>query len=210
MLNVGYLVPFMVLKALPDFDSYLVVLVEKGILAQLPKRHAMRKFRIGETGWASVFAIKGSRVTLSQKSTQYVRKITEFILAPFIQSGAIKVKRVAKISAGNFYKVAVQCDNGMSPKALVKASMPYLKKAIDYLNEKIILVKYSDDIQEYIANALTPAPIEEVRKVIYFKDMKEANVYVTKEYAGYFLGPKGQNVSTASKLTGCKIIIIPT
>jgi N utilization substance protein A len=98
----------------------------------------------------------------------------------------------------------------MSAKQLVKTSMPYLKKTIDHLSEKVILVKYSDDIKEYVANALTPAPAEEVWNVIYFKEMNEANVYVTKEYAGYFLGTKGQNVATASKLTGCKITIIPT
>ncbi len=70
MLKVGYLIPFTVIKNMPDHDSYLTVIPQKGILAQLPKKYARKEYRIGDSDWASVFMIKGARITLSQKSSQ--------------------------------------------------------------------------------------------------------------------------------------------
>ena len=210
MLKVGYLVPFMVLKGLPDYDSYLTTLINKGILAQLPKKYALRQYKIGETGWASIFGIKGSRIILSQKSPQYVRKILEYLLSPLIQEEKIKFKRVAKVAGSHFYKVAVESSNGVSGKEIVQMCLPYFKGKIkDYVDEKIILVKYSKDIKQYVINSLIPAPLEQIEKVIHIKDMNETNVYVDEKYAGLFLGAKGKNAATASKLTGIRIIIIP-
>lgn len=207
MLNIGYLVPFTILKGLPDYEAYLVVLIDKGILAQLPKKYAMRDYKIGETGWASVFNIQGARVTLSQKSTQYVRKIVEHILSPLIQDRVIKVKRVAKMAGGSFYKVAVEPLIGMSGSELLNEVKPYLKETKEYLSEKVIIVKYSNDVKEYIANSLVPAPVDKIGHIMILEDLKKANVIVSEEYVGKFLGPKAMNVLTAAKLTGYNINI---
>jgi transcription antitermination factor NusA-like protein len=207
MLNIGYLVPFTILKGLPDYEAYLVVLIDKGILAQLPKRYAMRDYKIGETGWASVFNIQGARVTLSQKSTQYVRKVMEHILSPLIQDGMIKVKRVAKMAGGSFYKVAVESLTGMSGSELLNEVKPYLEETKEYLAEKVIIIKYSSNVKEYIANSLVPAPGDKIRQIMIFENMKLADVKVSEEYVGKFLGPKAMNVLTAAKLTGYKIEI---
>jgi N utilization substance protein A len=205
MLNIGYLVPFTILKGLPDYEAYLVLLINKGIMAQLPKKYAMKNYKIGETGWASVFKIHGSRVTLSQKSTQYVRKIMEHILSPLIGDGIIKVKRVAKMAGGSFYKVAVESLT-MSGGELFKEVRPYLEETKEYLAEKVIIVKYSNDIKEYIANSLVPAPVDRIEHMRISEDMK-AKVLVPEEYAGKFIGPKAMNVLTAAKLTGYRIVI---
>jgi len=205
MLNIGYLVPFTILKALPDYESYLVVLIDKGVLAQLPRKYAMRPYRIGESGWASVFNMKGSRITLSQKSTQYVRKIMEHILTPLLQENRIKVKRVAKMADGTFYKVAVESLTGKSGGDLLNEVRPYLEKTKEHISEKVIIVKYSSDLEEYIANSLVPAPIGKIGNIMVFEGMKEAEVKVPKEFVGKFLGPKAMNVLTAAKLTGYKI-----
>lgn len=199
--------PFTILKGLPDYEAYLVVLIDKGILAQLPKKYAMRNYKIGETGWASVFNIQGARVTLSQKSTQYVRKIMEHIHFPLIQDGMIKVKRVAKKAGGSFYKVAVESLLEMSGSELLNEVKPYLEETREYLNEKVIIVKYSRDVKEYIANSLVPAPAEKIKQIMIFENMKLADVKVSEEYVGKFLGPKAMNVLTAAKLTGYKIEI---
>jgi N utilization substance protein A len=211
MLNIGYLVPFIVVKALPDYDSYLATLIDKGVFAQLPRRYAFKDYKTGETGWAAVFGIKGARIILSQKSPQYIRKILEFLLSSLIKEGRIKFKRVAKLANANFHKVAVAVDapDSYSQRDVVKLCMPCFEDLRNYVSEKVIIVKYSEDIEEYIINSLSPAPPEHVSKVILFKDTDEAMVYVEREYAGYFLGPKGQNVSTASKLTGFRINIRP-
>jgi hypothetical protein len=52
MIHIGYLVPFTILKGLPDYEAYLVVLINKGIMAQLPRKYAMHDYKIGESGWA--------------------------------------------------------------------------------------------------------------------------------------------------------------
>lgn len=199
--------PFTILKGLPDYEAYLVVLIDKGILAQLPRRYAMHDYKIGETGWASVFNIQGATVILSQKSTQYVRKITEHILSPLIGDGLIKVKRVAKMAGGSFYKVAVESLTGMNGGDLVNEVKPYLEETKVYLAEKVIIVKYSSEIKEYIANSLVPAPAGKIKSIMIFANMKEADVKVPEEYVGKFLGPKAMNVLTAAKLTGYRIKI---
>jgi transcription antitermination factor NusA-like protein len=210
MLKVGYLVPFMVIKGLPDYDSYLTTLINKGILAQLPRKYTSKQYKIGETGWASIFAIRGSRIILSQKSPQYVRKILEYLLSPLIQEDKIKFKKVAKVFGSHFYKIAVESSNGASGKEIVKMCLPYLEGKIkDYIDEKIILVKYSKDIERYVINSLAPAPLEHIQKVIHIEDMNEITVYVDDKYAGLFLGAGGKNAATASKLTGIKVIIFP-
>lgn len=207
MLNIGYLVPFTILKALPDYESYLVVLIDKGVLAQLPKKYAMRHYRIGESGWAAVFDIKGSKITLSQKSTQYVRKIMEHILSPLLQEGRIKVKRVAKMAGGSFYKVAIDSLTGLSNIDLLNEVRPYLEKTKEYIGEKVIIVKYSNDAEQYIVNSLVPAPVGKINNFRIFKDFKRAEIIVPEQYLGKFLGPKAMNVLTAAKLTGYKIVI---
>lgn len=210
MLNVGYLVPFVVVKAMPDYDSFLTTLIDKGVFALLPRRYAYKEYKTGEAGWASVFGVKGARIILSQKSPQYVRKILEYLLSPLIKEERIKFKRVAKLTNANFHKVAVAVDNPQkySQSDVVKLCRPCFEDLKNYVSEKVIIVKYSDDIEEYIINALSPAPPEHIDKVILHKDSFKAEVHVEDKYVGYFLGPKGQNVATASKLTGFKITII--
>jgi N utilization substance protein A len=207
MIHIGYLVPFTILKGLPDYEAYLVVLINKGIMAQLPRKYAMHDYKIGESGWASVFNIQGSRVTLSQKSTQYVRKVMEHILSPLLQKKSLKVKRVAKMAVGSFYKVAVESLTGMSGSDLLNEVRPYLEETKDYIAEKVIIVQYSNDAQEYIANSLVPAPVKEIKQIRIFKNIKTARVIVPEQYVGYFLGPKAMNVLTAAKLTGYTIKI---
>jgi len=210
MLNIGYLVPFVVVKAMPDYDSFLTTLIDKGVFALLPRRYAFKDYRVGEAGWASVFGIKGARIILSQKSPQYVRKILEYLLSPLIKEEIIKFKRVARLADANFHKVAVAVNNPekYSQRDVVKMCRPCFEDLKNYVSEKVIIVKYSEDTEEYIINALSPAPPERIDKVILNKGAHEAEVFVEDKYVGYFLGPKGQNVSTASKLTGFKITII--
>ncbi|KPK36186.1 MAG: hypothetical protein AMK70_03250 [Nitrospira bacterium SG8_35_1] len=210
MLKIGYLVPFMVLKGLPDYDSYLTTLINKGILAQLPRKYTSRQYKIGETGWASIFAVRGSRIIISQKSPQYVRKILEYLLSPLIQEDKIRFKKVAKVAGSHFYKIAVESSNGASREEIVQMCLPYLKGKIkEYLKEKIILVKFSKNIEEYVVNSLTPAPIEQIQRVILLKDMNATEIHVEEKYAGRFFGARGNNAATAAKLTGIKIIIKP-
>ena len=66
--------------------------------------------------------------------------------------------------------------------------------------EKIDIVNWSDNISEYIREALSPAEIQTVE----IKD-KHATVYVAKDQQSIAIGRVGQNVRLASDLTGYEI-----
>ena len=58
-----------------------------------------------------------------------------------------------------------------------------------------------------MVNSLSPAPREEVKKVILFQTLGEVLVRVEPPYLGLFLGKGGLNVALSSKLVGVKIKI---
>ena len=68
--------------------------------------------------------------------------------------------------------------------------------------EKIDIVNWSDNMSEYIREALSPAEIVKVEL-----EEKRAKVYVTEDQQSVAIGRQGQNVRLASKLTGIELDI---
>lgn len=201
-LKVGYLMPVMVIKALPTYDSYLTQIAGTEHLAILPKKLAHKSYKVGESLLASIYRIDGPRVILSQKSAQYVRKIVEFLLAELIVKGEIKIKKAAGIPGSGYFKVAIQGFKGVNP---VRAALPYLKDIGCYISDTITLVRYSNDMREYIIGALAPGPPERIESFHYLERTKVAEILVEHGWTGKFLGKGGLNAATASKLTGVEI-----
>ena len=194
----------MVVKAIPDYDSYLTMIPKTGFMPLLPKKYATRKYRIGDSLIASVHAINDGRIIITQRSAQFYRKLTEFFLTPLIRQGRIKVRRAATLRNAPFVKVSVEGLNNEDP---VRISLPYLRDLKQYIDQTVTLVEYSPDLREYVINSLAPAPRNGVRKVILFKELREALVLVDPGYLGLFLGKGGLNVALASKLLKIKIKI---
>jgi N utilization substance protein A len=67
--------------------------------------------------------------------------------------------------------------------------------------EKIDIIKYSENPQEYIANSLSPAKVLEVKIL----PKNKALVIVPDDQLSLAIGKDGQNVRLAAKLTGWKI-----
>jgi len=67
--------------------------------------------------------------------------------------------------------------------------------------EKIDIIEYSDDPAKYIANALSPAKIMEVKIL----PKNKALAVVPNDQLSLAIGKDGQNVRLAAKLTGWKI-----
>ncbi|MGE5279770.1 MAG: helix-hairpin-helix domain-containing protein, partial [Deltaproteobacteria bacterium] len=65
--------------------------------------------------------------------------------------------------------------------------------------EKIDIIRWSDDLREYITAALSPAKITEIRLD---QEHKRALVIVAEDQLSLAIGKHGQNVRLASKLTG--------
>lgn len=204
MIKVGHLVPVAVVKSLPDYNSYLTMIVGTELFALLPKKFANRLYRVGDNTLASIFFMDGVRIVLTQRSAQYFRKLVETLLSPLLQERLVEVRRAATVPGARFAKVAVKSLNGEDP---VGQSIPYLIGAKQYTDDTITLVRYSEEIREYVKNALIPAPRESIKKVIYFQTLNEALVFVEPTLVGLFLGKGCANAATASKLVGVRIKI---
>ncbi|MEM6716701.1 MAG: transcription termination factor NusA [Cyanobacteria bacterium P01_D01_bin.6] len=74
--------------------------------------------------------------------------------------------------------------------------------------EKIDVIRYSLDPATYIANALSPARVDEVR--LMNPEDRQAHVLVPEDQLSLAIGKEGQNVRLAAKLTGWKIDIKDT
>ncbi|WP_193365076.1 transcription termination factor NusA [Neosynechococcus sphagnicola] len=71
--------------------------------------------------------------------------------------------------------------------------------------EKIDVIRWSPDPATYIANALSPARVDEVRLVD--PEERQAHVLVPEDQLSLAIGKEGQNVRLAARLTGWKIDI---
>jgi N utilization substance protein A len=74
-------------------------------------------------------------------------------------------------------------------------------------NEKIDIVRYSEDPVEYIVNALSPARVVSVDIMADDEFSHEAMVVVPDDQLSLAIGREGQNVRLAHKLTNWKIDI---
>jgi N utilization substance protein A len=70
--------------------------------------------------------------------------------------------------------------------------------------EKIDIVRWSEDPEQYIRSALSPAELAEVRLN---RAAKGAEIFVEEDKLSLAIGKKGQNVRLASKLTGWNLDI---
>lgn len=203
-IKVGNPVWGIIVKDLPEQYAYLVFIADGAPMAYLPKRFAGRVYRHGERTMAVVSAIKGRRIILNQKSSQYFRRVAEEILLPVIRDGKVRVRNAAAIIGSSFAKVAVEGLRNTDPLA---ASLPYLDRTTDYTSYTITIVRYSSDMRKYVLNSLAPAPANKTLEVVYSRGRREAVVKVDPEYCGLFFGKGGANVATAAKLLGIKIVI---
>lgn len=71
--------------------------------------------------------------------------------------------------------------------------------------EKIDAIRWSPDPATYIANALSPARVDEV--LLVNPDGRQAHVLVGEDQLSLAIGKEGQNVRLAARLTGWKIDI---
>lgn len=74
--------------------------------------------------------------------------------------------------------------------------------------EKIDVIRWSPDPATYIANALSPARVDEVRLIN--PEERQAHVLVPEDQLSLAIGKEGQNVRLAARLTGWKIDIKDT
>jgi transcription termination/antitermination protein NusA len=159
---------------------------------------------------ATVFEVRkvGSRVKviLSRTRPQLVQRLFEQEI-PEIADGVIELRAMAR-EPGYRSKVAVSSSDQRvdSVGACVGVRGNRIKNIVDELaGERIDIVRWSDDLQVLIPNALQPAEVEEV---ILCQMLGRAIVLVREDQLSLAIGRRGQNVRLASKLCGWDIEIM--
>ncbi len=178
----------------------------------LPPREQVKneRYRKGDTMKFYVLEVrrgKGGepRIILSRTHPKLLEKLFEKEM-PEVVAGLVSVKSVAR-DPGERAKVAVAAnDPEIDPVgACIGVRGARIQGIVRELHgENIDVVLYSDNPEEFIANALKPA---KVRKIIIDEENKEARVIVDDDQFSLALGRRGQNVRLAAKLTGWKIDI---
>ena len=147
---------------------------------------------------------RGPIVTLSRIHPNFVKRLFE-LEVPEIADGTIIIKGVAR-EAGSRSKIAVYSrDENVEAvgSCIGKNSMRINAILAELAGEKIDIIKYSEDICEYVAEALSPAKVLDV----YLEDERTCRVTVAPEQLSLAIGKEGQNAKLVARLTGCKIDI---
>lgn len=136
-----------------------------------------------------------------------VRELFE-LEVPEIEDGTVEIRSIAR-EAGQRTKIAVSSSSDdIDPVgACIGARGSRIQNVLSELrNEKIDIVRYSDDPVDFISNSLSPA---EILTVALFDDDhgRRAEVTVAPDQLSLAIGRGGQNVRLAAKLTGWKIDI---
>ena len=145
---------------------------------------------------------KGPLIFLSRSYPKLVSKLFE-LEVPELSAGQIQIKSIAR-EAGSRTKIAVASTvEGIDPiGAAVGQRGTRVTAVINELGgEKIDIIEYSEDPEKYIANALSPAKVNEVKRL----PKNKAQVIVPEDQLSLAIGKNGQNVRLAAKLTGWKI-----
>src|SRR3990170_3811110 len=165
---------------------------------------------VNERVRTTVFEVRksGSRVKviLSRARPQLVQRLFEQEI-PEIADGVIEIRAMSR-EPGYRSKVAVVSSDQRVDcvGACVGVRGNRIKNIVDELGgERIDIVRWDDNLEVLIPNALQPA---EVEQVILCKMLGRAIVLVREDQLSLAIGRRGQNVPLASKLSGWDIEIM--
>lgn len=148
---------------------------------------------------------KGAQILVSRTHPGLVKRLFE-LEVPEIYNGTVEIKSISR-EAGSRSKIAVYSnDENVDPMgSCVGPKGTRVQKIVDELKgEKIDIIKWSKNPEEFIAASLSPA---KVLDVVADEETKSAKVVVEDNQLSLAIGKEGQNVRLAAKLTNWKIDI---
>ena len=169
------------------------------------------RYRIGQAVRALLAEVnkgtRGPQIRLSRTHRNMLRRLLEREV-PEIYNGTVEIKSIAR-EPGQRSKVAVAASQpGVDPVgSCVGMRGTRIQNIVDELNgEKIDIVAWSNDVQQFISNALSPArPTDAV--LLENGEVRTAIVVVPDRQLSLAIGKEGQNARLAAKLTGWRIDI---
>lgn len=147
---------------------------------------------------------RGPQIVVSRSHPQMLVKLFE-LEVPEIGAGSVQIKALAR-EAGSRSKIAVtSTEEGVDPiGSCVGQRGTRVAAVIQELGgEKIDIIEWREEPEEFIANALSPAEALNVEL-----EEERARVTVADDQLSLAIGRDGQNVRLAAKLTGWKIDIV--
>ena len=182
--------------------------------AVLPKSEQVGQDNLKEGDLVKIYVLdvketeKGPKAYISRTHPDFVKRLFEQEV-PEIFDGIVEIKSVSR-EAGARTKLAV-CSKDKEIDAVgacIGAKGSRVATIVEELGgEKIDIVEYSDDIEKFVAAALSPATAISV--VVTDPVEHTCKVTVPDGQLSLAIGNKGQNARLAAKLTGWKIDIRP-
>jgi N utilization substance protein A len=148
---------------------------------------------------------KGPQVIVSRTHPSLIRRLFE-LEVPEIADGVVVIKSVAR-EAGARSKIAVaSTEDKVDPVGACVGHRGSRVQAVvnELYGEKIDIVRWYAQPEEYITQALSPA---KVMTVTINDEQKSAFVVVPDNQLSLAIGKEGQNVRLAARLTGWRIDI---
>lgn len=152
---------------------------------------------------------RGPQLVLSRANEKFIEYLFRQEV-PEMENGSVEIKGIAR-QAGVRTKLAVASTvPGVDPVGtFVGGHGTRVQAVMNEIGEqeKIDIITFSEDVDAYIKNALSPT---EVTEVVINEKEKHAKVLVAQDQLSIAIGKGGQNVRLASKLTGYELDIEST
>ncbi len=205
--RVGEVISGEVYQVLPNKEILLLDADKKELI--LPKGEQIFKdrFRKGDAVKAIIHRVEmmngTPKIILSRTSPLFLEKLFEAEV-PEVFEGIIMIRKVVR-EPGERAKVAVESyDDRIDPVGAcvgMKGSRIHsIVRELD--NENIDVINYTDNVELFIARALSPAKITSIKLD---EDKGRASVYLKRDQVSLAIGKGGQNIKLAGKLVGLEI-----
>ncbi len=148
---------------------------------------------------------KGPQIVVSRSHPDLVRRLLE-LEVPELADNTVEIVAIAR-EPGHRTKIAViSHDPNVDPKgACVGARGSRVRQVVNELRgEKVDVVQWRDNVGQFIAEALGPAKVKEVK---IDEVNKVADVVVSEHQLSLAIGKEGQNARLAARLSGYKVDI---
>ncbi|KUK77809.1 MAG: Transcription termination factor NusA [candidate division WS6 bacterium 34_10] len=160
-------------------------------------------YKVGQRYKVLLKSIEDGKIVVSRSDPNFLIELFK-LEVPEIESGVVEIKAVAR-EAGLRSKIAVVSNQeGVDPigSCVGQRGIRIANIMNELGEEKIDIIEWDEELSEFVANALSPAKVNEVEI-----EGDTATVQVDADQLSLAIGKEGQNVRLAWKLTGLKIDI---
>ena len=169
---------------------------------QSPREH----YSVGDRIRAYIYKVENDRgghptIYLTRSKGAFIKKLFELEI-PEVADGTIEIKNIVRQPGLKIKMSVISNKPEVDPVGACIGQKGIRIQSIikEIEGEKIDVVKWSKDIREYIAEAISPA--KPIRIIITEPENKEAMIIIPDEQLTLALGKSGYNVKLASQLTG--------